>query len=177
MKLNTFEADLPRSLARSVWIEVSTTLTASDVWANLMTESRPMEDPDVRWKQRYRNFSAAVDNLREALTIDDPNKFERQGLIKAFELAYELAWKTLQDYLRELGIQEVVGPKPVIRRAFSEGLIHDGTVWQAMHQARNESSHLYDEDHARSVEKRVREEFAPLLSELRDMFKDRYSEQ
>lgn len=136
-----------------------------------------MENPDFRCKQRFRNFSASVDNLREALAIAEPNKFDRQGLIKAFELAYELAWKTLQDYLRELGIEDVVGPKPVIRRAFSEGLIRDGLVWQAMHQARSESSHLYDEEHARSVEGRIPEEFAPLLSELCDMFEDRYREQ
>ena len=28
-----------------------------------------MENPDVRWKQRFRNFSASVDNLREALVL------------------------------------------------------------------------------------------------------------
>lgn len=133
-----------------------------------------MENPDVRWKQRFRNFSHSVENLEEAVEIVEPNKFERQGLIKAFELAYELAWKTLQDYLKELGIEEVVGPKPVIRRAFTEGIITNGTVWQAMHQARNESTHLYDEDHARSVERMVRREFVPLLRELRNVLKARY---
>lgn len=133
-----------------------------------------MENPDVRWKQRFRNFSHSVENLEEAVEIVEPNKFERQGLIKAFELAYELAWKTLQDYLKELGIEEEVGPKPVIRRAFTEGIITHGTVWQAMHQARNESTHLYDEDHARSVERMIRREFAPLLSELRNVLKARY---
>jgi hypothetical protein len=44
-----------------------------------------------------------VDNLLEALEVTTPSKLERQGIIKSFELCYELAWKTLQDYLKELG--------------------------------------------------------------------------
>ncbi|MFA7565609.1 MAG: nucleotidyltransferase substrate binding protein [Alkalispirochaeta sp.] len=58
---------------------------------------------DVRWHQRYANFSRSVDNLLEALEVTTPSKLERQGIIKSFELCYELAWKTLQDYLKELG--------------------------------------------------------------------------
>ena len=133
-----------------------------------------MEDPDIRWKQRFRNFSNSVDNLEEAVAISEPNKFERQGLIKAFELAYELAWRTLHDYLKDLGIKDIFGPKPVIRRAFSDGIVTNGIAWQAMHQARNESAHLYDEDRARCVEEAVRRDFAPLLRDLRDVLKARY---
>ncbi|TVQ26837.1 MAG: nucleotidyltransferase [Spirochaetaceae bacterium] len=133
-----------------------------------------MDTPDVRWKQRFSNFSNSVDNLEAAVAIQEPNTFERQGLIKAFELAYELAWKTLQDYLRDLGIEDIVGPKPVIRRAFSDGIINDGLAWQEMHQARNESAHLYDEARAQSIEQAVRQDFASLLRELRDTMKTRY---
>ena len=51
--------------------------------------------------QRYQNFRRSVDNLREALDVTAPSKLER---------CYELAWKTVQDYLREQGIRDVVGP-------------------------------------------------------------------
>lgn len=68
-------------------------------------------------------------------SLEHPNKLERQGIIRASELCYELAWKTLQDYLREIGYVDVAGPKPVIRYAFETGVISDGEVWAAMHRS------------------------------------------
>jgi len=125
-----------------------------------------VEDKDVRWRQRYANFARSITNLEEALTVASPSKLERQGIIKAFELCYELAWKTLQDYLREQGVTDAVGPKAVIRRAFQDGLITDGDGWGAMHQARNESAHLYDEARAAEIETSIRDTFASLLYDL-----------
>ena len=125
-----------------------------------------MERDDVRWKQRYANFSRSVANLRDAVAVEHPSKLERQGIIKAFELCYELAWKTLQDYLRELGFDDAVGPKAVIRRAFQEGVISNGDGWSDMHRGRNESAHLYDEAVATDVERRIRVTFVSLLADL-----------
>ena len=122
---------------------------------------------DIRWKQRYANFSRSVDNLLEAIEVIEPSKLERQGIIKAFELCYELAWKTLQDYLKELGMNDIVGPKPVIQTAFQEGLVTDGDVWKDMHHARNESAHLYNPERAESIETEIRSRFTPQLVEVR----------
>lgn len=44
-------------------------------------------------------------------------------------------WKTLQDFLRDIGIDDAIGPKPVIRIAFREGLVADGDGWSAMRAA------------------------------------------
>ncbi len=123
---------------------------------------------DIRWKQRFSNFDKSLANLREALNTANPNKLEQQGIIKAFELCYELAWKTLQDYLAEIGFEGAVGPKPVIRQAFEAGIIHDGEAWAQMHQARNESAHVYNEENARALEAEVRQTYAPLLRRLGD---------
>lgn len=125
-----------------------------------------MADEDVRWKQRFTNFRSSVSNLREALETEEPNKLERQGIIKAFELCYELAWKTLQDYLREIGYVDVAGPKPVIRHAFEAGLISDGELWAQMHRARNESTHVYNQEKAQELEEEIREGLAEPLSRL-----------
>lgn len=125
-----------------------------------------MANEDVRWKQRYTNFRNAVSNLQTALLTEEPNMLERQGLIKAFELCYELAWKTLQDYLREIGYVDVSGPKPVIRRAFEAGIIHDGQIWSDMHQARNESTHVYSQEKAETLEAEIRGSFADVLAQL-----------
>lgn len=74
-------------------------------------------NPD-RWRQRFTNFQSALSELTEAVNKPDLNKLEKQGLIKAFEYSFELAWKTLQDYIQSIGIKDVVGPKPVLSEAF-----------------------------------------------------------
>mgnify|MGYP006290735039 CR=1 FL=1 len=121
---------------------------------------------DVRWKQRFSNYRRSVENLRDALKTTEPSKLERQGIVKAFELAYELAWKTLQDFLKELGYSDIVGPKPVIRQAFESGVIADGDGWARMHRARHDNSDLYLEQKAMQREQEIRNEYEALLREL-----------
>ena len=55
---------------------------------------------------------------------------EKEGLIQRFEYSYELAWKTMKDYLEEHGTNiNPVTPRNVIKEAFSENIITDGQVW------------------------------------------------
>jgi nucleotidyltransferase substrate binding protein (TIGR01987 family) len=122
---------------------------------------------DIRWIQRFANYRKSLDNLEEALQSRSYNKLELQGLIKGFELCYELAWKTLQDLLRERGYEEIAGPKPVIRQAFKDGLLRDGEVWNAIHEARNLASHINDLDLARQMEPKIRGGFADAFRALR----------
>ena len=56
-------------------------------------------DNDVRWKQRFDNFRKAISQLKEFIEKPELNKFEKQGLIQCFEYTFELAWKTMKDYL------------------------------------------------------------------------------
>ena len=126
------------------------------------------DNQDIRWRRRYSNFRRSVANLQEALETENPSKLERQGIIKAFELCYELAWKTLQDYLGHIGYQDTIGPKPVISRAFEIGLLHDGDVWANMHRGRNESAHVYSENKAIDLERDIRHHFAQVLVDLAD---------
>jgi len=131
-----------------------------------------MGNEDIRWKQRYRNYQRSLANLRDALETADPSRLEKQGTVKAFELVYELAWKTLQDYLQEAGITGAVGPKGVIRRAFHEGIITDGDAWNEMHVARNHAVHLYDEERADQIVTQIRETFIARFEELDGTLRD-----
>ncbi|MCP5464565.1 MAG: nucleotidyltransferase substrate binding protein [Deltaproteobacteria bacterium] len=81
----------------------------------------------------------------EAVESQTTDRLAQEGLIQRFEYTFELGWKTLQDLLKERGLEEVRGPKPVIQQAFKDGLVGDGSIWLEMLRARNQAEFLYDE--------------------------------
>ena len=102
---------------------------------------------DIRWKQRFNNFDRAHALLREALDRGPSalSLLEKQGVVQRFEFTYELAWKTLKDYLEAGGLTiNPVTPRQVIKEAFAAKLIADGQVWIDMLDHRNLLSHTYD---------------------------------
>jgi len=103
-----------------------------------------MDDPDIRWKQRFQNFEKAVNHLEKAATINQPTEVERAGIIQFYEVAFELAWETLKDYLTEAGY-DIKSPRETIKQSFQNEYIEDGHKWLAMLEKRNELAHLYDE--------------------------------
>jgi len=106
-----------------------------------------MNAPDIRWKQRFKNFDRAFVLLREVFDsgIDNLSQLEKEGLVQRFEFTYELAWKTLRDYLEENGlIVNPVTPRNVIKEAFAAKILDDGQVWIDMMLHRNLLSHTYD---------------------------------
>ena len=123
---------------------------------------------DVRWKQRLQNFKRAFIQLEKAVKTPDLNELERQGLIKAFEFTYELAWTTLKDYLIDMGYTELMGSKDTFRQAFQLGLISDGEIWMEMVKSRNLTSHAYNQDTAESIEEDVITTYYPLIKQLLD---------
>lgn len=106
-------------------------------------------EQDVRWKQRFENFDRAFMLLREVHErgIDSLTQLEREGAIQRFEMAYELAWKTLRDYLAHIGIEvHPVAPREVIKAAFAARLLDDAQIWIDMMLERNRLAHNYDVD-------------------------------
>jgi len=103
---------------------------------------------DIRWIQRFQNFDRAFLLLRSALEergLEQMSELEKEGLIQRFEYSYELAWKTMKDYLEEQGtIINPVTPRNVIKEAFSAQIIADGQVWVDMMLHRNLLAHTYD---------------------------------
>lgn len=97
---------------------------------------------------------------------------EEQGLIKAFEYTYELAWKSLQDLLKEKGYRDIIGPKPVIEQSFQDGYIEDGEAWMRMHNSRNLTSHTYNNETAAEIIKKIREEYLSLFINIRSRLKE-----
>ncbi|MBF0176659.1 MAG: nucleotidyltransferase substrate binding protein [Magnetococcales bacterium] len=102
---------------------------------------------DIRWKQRFDNFDRTFILLREVQEqgLAQLSQLEKEGAVQRFEFAFELAWKTLKDYLEEQGvvIREAT-PRKVIKAAFSAGILNDAQLWIDMLDHRNLLSHRYD---------------------------------
>ena len=128
---------------------------------------------DVRWKQRFNNYSRAFQSLAAAVDLArtrDLSDLEQQGLIQSFEFTHELAWNVLKDYLAEKGITGLIGSKDATREAFKNGLIEDGEAWMSMISERNRTSHTYDEAVANAVAENILERFFPASEQMARQF-------
>ena len=130
---------------------------------------------DIRWKQRFNNFSKAFALLSEILdSTDDICSLEpivQEGIIQRFEYTFELAWKTLKDKMTEDGIQlESISPKHVFRAAFQGKYVDSVEVWLDMINDRNLMSHTYDFSKFDEVLLRLKNEYYPLLGKLHNKF-------
>lgn len=126
---------------------------------------------DIRWKQRFDNFEKAFLRLKDALRNDSPSELEKAGVIQYFEFTFELGWKTLKDYLQEMGV-EARFPRDTIKEAFTNGLIQDGDLWLDMLEKRNQKSHTYDELSANQSFQMVRDEFIHGIEQLYTKLKE-----
>lgn len=130
---------------------------------------------DIRWKQRYSNYTRAFQSLTEAVELSQQRELsslEQQGLIQSFEFTHELAWKMLKDYLEYQGITNIVGSRDASRFAFQNDLIQKGEVWMQMIAARNQTSHTYNIKVAQAVVESILMQFYPALHQLANKFGD-----
>ena len=103
-----------------------------------------MDIHDIRWKQRFQNFETAFAQLEQAVAKENVTPLEMAGVVQTFEFTFELAWKTLKDYLEEKKVSARF-PKDVIKEAHMYELITDGEIWMDMLDKRNLMSHTYNE--------------------------------
>lgn len=125
--------------------------------------------PDIRWKQRFNNYSKAFQTLVAAVELArtrDLSDLEQQGLIQSFEFTHELAWNVLKDYLEEKGITGLIGSRDATRAAFKNELIEDGEAWMVMIEDRNRTSHTYDPAVADAMVENILERFYPAFEKM-----------
>lgn len=130
---------------------------------------------DIRWKQRFSNYTKAFQSLTEAVDLSrerELSALEQQGLIQSFEFTHELAWKVLKDYLEYQGVADIVGSRDASRFAFQNALVQDGEVWMQMIAARNQTSHTYNLKIAQAVVESILTQFYPALKQFAQKFGD-----
>ena len=127
--------------------------------------------PDIRWQQRFKNYQKALAQLRKFISKGELSELEEQGLIKAFEYTYELAWTTLKDFLEYQGHAGIYGSRDAIRKAFELNLVQDGQGWMDMLESRNKTSHTYNEEIAQEICQAVQTRYFKLLEQLEETMK------
>ena len=141
-----------------------------------------MNSKDVRWKQRFQNFDRAFVLLRSAFEEKELSSFsvlEQEGIIQRFEYTYELAWKTMKDYLQDNGnmILPEITARSVIKEAFASKMISDGQVWIDMMLHRNALSHCYDFSKFQEVLKEIEKRYLTAISLLHEWLLERVIEE
>lgn len=132
-----------------------------------------MSQKEIRWRQRFDNFEKAFELLEENIDIVNSTELERAGIIQFFEMAFELAWKVMKDYLEAEGFQ-VKSPKEAIKQAFQAELVEDGQVWMEALEDRNLTAHTYDEATAIEITERIKVNYFPALQNFHTKMQDKY---
>jgi len=126
---------------------------------------------DVRWKQRFQNFTKAYQVLLRTANLKNLSEAERGGLIQYYEMVLELSWKLMQDYLQYQGYN-VKGPKDTIKQAFQYEMIEDGVIWVEALEDRNLLTHTYSEDLAIEATNKIKSTYLPMIEQLNAFFKN-----
>ena len=122
---------------------------------------------EIRWKQRFENFEKTYKLLKKYSSQSISTELEKAGMIQFFEMAFELAWKVLKDYLESEGYM-VKSPRETIKQAFQIGLIDNGHVWIDALSDRNLTAHTYDQELSSKMTNEIISIYLPELEKMYD---------
>jgi nucleotidyltransferase substrate binding protein (TIGR01987 family) len=145
---------------------------------------------DIRWEQRFSNFSKAMDKLQQSVEYinktyeisGDSDEDEildemmKEGLIQRFEYTHELAWNVMKDYAEYQGNPTIGGSRDASREALQLKIIVDGEIWMDMLKSRNKTSHTYNEETANEIYYKILKEYYPAFEKFRNMMETKRSE-
>lgn len=127
---------------------------------------------DIRWKQRFNNYSKALQLLESCIPANpaEPTHKDILAMVQAFEMVVELAWNLIKDYMQAQGLVFQPTPKAVVREAFNKKIIPDGQVWLDAIKERNLAAHTYNEEIAHVLINEILQKFLPAFRVLNQIF-------
>ena len=131
-----------------------------------------MENKEIRWKQRFQSFEKAFLFFEKNIEKETYSPLEASGLVHEFESTFELALKTIKDYLYEQGI-ETTFPRAALKEAFNTQIINDGHTWIEMLEKRNELSHTYNEEVAINAVEIIKNKYYPAVLQVYQYLKEK----
>ena len=130
----------------------------------------------TKLENKYENFGNAVNRLNEANVAykrNSDNDIYQDALIKRFEFTFELAWKTLREFMLDQGYSlEILSPKGVISFAWREGIISNEELWLDMLQSRNMSAHDYGRELSADIADKISNRYCRELTALKKYIAD-----
>ncbi|MBM2816583.1 MAG: nucleotidyltransferase substrate binding protein, family [Ignavibacteria bacterium] len=131
---------------------------------------------ESRWRHRFRNFEKAFVFFDSVANKEVYSPLEIAGLVQSFEFTFELALKTVKDYLYEQGIPTNF-PREAIKEGFRTGIIEDGHTWLEMLEKRNELTHTYNSEVAENAVDVIKNHYIFAVSQVYQYLKLKYDEQ
>lgn len=126
-----------------------------------------------RLDERFQDYAKALDRLKEAF-LEQPTPIIIDGTLQRYEFTFELAWKIMKDYLEYNGLSDnLASPRGIIKLAFQSKIIKNGDIWIEMMLARNELSHLYDEDKSREIYNNIKVKYLIEFDNLKSFLQEK----
>jgi nucleotidyltransferase substrate binding protein (TIGR01987 family) len=119
----------------------------------------------TKFESLLEDFERILTKLDEVLKLEK-TEIIRDSAIQRFEIAVDLAWKTLKTYLEEYKGIICRSPKGCFREAFSQCIIDYDDYWIKIVDLRNQSAHLYSE----TMVNKIYEELPKVLEYLKILY-------
>ena len=129
--------------------------------------------------KKLDNFSNCLTILRNAdFKLADNNDIYRTGVIRQFNLTFELAWKALQEILRLHGAEgaDTGSLREILQLGYKLGFVNDSAVWLLMLKKRNTSVHIYNEQEVDEMILLIRDSFIPAFVALEKTLREKLAE-
>ena len=97
----------------------------------------------TKLKNLIKDLKKANQRLKEAVKLS-PTRIHKDATIQRFEFTFELAWKTIQEYVRDQGFN-CNSPKNCIREVARLEIIDNPEDWFVFLDNRNLIAHTYNE--------------------------------
>jgi len=105
----------------------------------------------TKLKSLIEGLKKANRRLKEATALK-PTRIHKDATIQRFEFTFELAWKTIQAYVRDQGF-DCKSPKSCIREGARLEIIDNPEDWFEFLRQRNLVAHTYNEKMADRIYK------------------------
>lgn len=126
--------------------------------------------------KKFDNYVSNLEILRKADSENLENEFIISGIIDKFFIQFELSWKVLKELLRYEG-KSAAGsgsPREILIAAYEVYDFIDEDIWLDMLKARNDMTHIYDGNAAKTLVNSILHRYIPEFIKLRDNIMNEY---
>ncbi len=123
--------------------------------------------------EKLKSFEKALDSLKEVINLEYSD-IVRDSVIKRFEYTFDLAWKSIKQFLLEIHGIRCNSPKQCIRKFFQLEYLNEKETETAlkMVDSRNSVVHIYLESLANEIYNKITKDYYMLLETILNLLKN-----